>query len=140
MIERVRQLKAEGRDVTVLAFMHQAASVDGRERAMADAWVAAPEARLDAPLLILIGSVHAETEPVGQSVPAASFVPPRARRTLSYVPWTAMRCGLGPCPKGSTGTARILDKAPAEWRWPRYDVHYTVGRAFTPSGPVPDMP
>jgi hypothetical protein len=139
MIDRVRQLKAQGRDVTALAFMRQAGSVEARERAMADAWTAALADRGDARLLILIGSVHAESELIGQSVPAASFVPRSARVTLSYVPWEAIRCGFAPCPASAAGR-RILDKAPSEWRWPRYDVHYTVGVPFTPSGAVPDSP
>jgi hypothetical protein len=37
MIERLRRLKAEGRDVSALALMHQANSVEARESAMAEA-------------------------------------------------------------------------------------------------------
>jgi hypothetical protein len=140
MIERLRGLKAEGRDLTALAFMHQASTVEARERAMADAWRAASDARKDARLLILIGSVHAESEAVGQSVAAASFVPQRARLTLSYVPWEAVRCGPYLCGGAGAGTPRILADAPAEWRWPRYDAYYTVGRRFSPSAPAPESP
>jgi hypothetical protein len=136
MIERLRRLKAGGRAVTAIAFMHQAGTVELRERAMADAWHAALNARKDARLLILIGSVHAESEAIGQSVPAASYVPQRARLTLSYVPWEAVRCGPYLC-RGA-GRPRILTEAPAEWRWPRYDAYYTVGRRFSPSAPAPE--
>jgi hypothetical protein len=140
MIERLRRLRAEGRDLTAIAFMHQASTVEARERAMADAWRAAMDARGDARLLILIGSVHAESEAIGQSVPAASFVPQRARLTLSYVPWEAVRCGPHPCGGAGAGRPRILGEAPAEWRWPRYDAYYTVGRRFSPSAPPPESP
>jgi hypothetical protein len=140
MIDRLRQLKAAGRDLMAIAFMHQAATVEGRERAMADAWRAALEARPDARLLILIGSVHAESEPVGQSVPAASFIPQRSRLTLGYVPCEAVRCGPHLCRGAGGRQPRILAQAPAEWRWPRYDAYYSVGRPFTPSAPVPQSP
>ena len=140
MIERLRQLKAEGRDLTAIAFMHQAPTVESREQGMADAWHAALDARKDARLLILVGSVHAESEPIGQSVPAASFVPQRARLTLNYVPWEAVRCGPYPCRGGGARTPRILANVPSEWRWPRYDAYYTVGRPFTPSAPPPELP
>ena len=107
---------------------------------MADAWRAALKARPGARLLILIGSVHAESEPIGQSVPAASFIPQRERLTLSYVPWEAVRCGPYLCRGSGHRTPRILAQAPAEWRWPRYDAYHTVGRSFTPSPPVAKSP
>jgi hypothetical protein len=140
MIEELRRLKAKGRDLTAIAFMHQASTVEARERAMADAWRAALDARKDARLLILVGSVHAESEPIGQSVPAASFVPRRVRLTLSYVPWEAVRCGPYLCRSAGAGNPRVLAQVPAEWRWPRYDAYYTVGRRFTPSAPAPESP
>jgi hypothetical protein len=140
MIERLRQMKAEGRDLSAIAFMHPASTIEGRERAMADAWRAALDARRDARLLILVGSVHAESEAIGQSVPAASFVPQRARLTLSYVPWEAVRCGPYLCRGTGAGSPQILAEAPAEWRWPRYDAYYTVGRRFSRSAPAPESP
>jgi hypothetical protein len=137
MIERLRTLKAQGRDVSALAFMHQANSIEARESAMAEAWRAALKNRPEARLLILIGSVHAESEPVGQSIPAASFIPAQLRLTLGYVPWEAIQCrSLGCRSVTNSSGAQILRQAPAEWRWPRYDAYYTVGRTFTRSPPL----
>jgi hypothetical protein len=137
MIDRLRLLRQQGRDLRAIAFMHQADTVEGRERAMADAWKAALDERPDAKLLILIGSVHAETEAIGHSVPAASFVPKKLRFTLSYVPWEVVRCAPHGCPAvASAGAPRILRRAPSEWSWPRYDAYYTVGRPFRQSPPL----
>jgi hypothetical protein len=137
MIDRLRQLREGGRDISALAFMLPAASPEARERALADAWQAPLAKRKDARLLALVGSVHAETEAVGTFQPAASFLPPESRLTLSYVPWEAMRCGAVACVSITrSGPAQILSAAPAEWRWPRYDAFYTVGRRFTASPPV----
>ena len=137
MIERMRQLKQQGRDLSAIAFMHQSDTPEGREQAMAEAWRAALKERGDARLLILIGSVHAEVEPIGNSVPAASFIPKELRLTLSYVPWGDLRCSPDGCPAVSAaGTPRILRRAPPGWSWPRYDAYYTVGRPFSPSPPL----
>jgi hypothetical protein len=141
LVERLRQLKAGGRDVTAIAFMHQANTPEARERAMAEAWARALAGRTEARLLVLIGSVHAESEPVGHSIPAASFVPPRERLTLGYVPQEALRCTPLACPAGiAAGRAGILARAPAAWRWPRFDAYYAVGRPFSASGPAPESP
>jgi hypothetical protein len=125
LLERLRQLRGSGRQITFLAFMVPAPDAAARERGMAEAWMAALRAQPRARLLALIGRVHAETQPIGFAAAAASYVPAAQRLTLSYVPFEAAR-----------GPRRIMTSAPAEHSWPRYDLFYSVGSAFTSSPPA----
>lgn len=125
LIERLRQLRAQGWDITLLAFMVPARDGDARERGMAEAWVAALRAQPQARLFALIGRVHAETQPIGFRAPAASYLPAAQRLTLSYVPSDLVG-----------GGARVMASAPPEHAWPRYDLFYSVGAPFKASPPA----
>jgi uncharacterized iron-regulated protein len=103
LLERVRLLRRSGRQITVLAFMVAAPDPDARERGMAEAWMRALRAHPRARLLALVGWVHAETQPIGFSPAAASYLPPAQRLTLSYVPADA-----------APGARRIMASAPAK--------------------------
>jgi len=121
LIEYLRRLREVGRAVSVFAFMRSADSPEGRERGMAIAWKDILASNPTAKLLALVGSVHAEREPLGGFVPAAHALPRSQTITLSYFP--SRRKG-------------VEAEVPAEFRWPRYDLWYSVGRSFTPSAPA----
>jgi hypothetical protein len=121
LIENLRRLRQAGRRLLVLAFMRSADSPEGRELGMALAWKDGLAAHPTAKLLALVGSVHAEREPLGLFVPAAHALPPGQTITLSYFP------------SDRRGVAR---EVPAEFRWPRYDRWYSTGQRFTSSPPA----
>lgn len=121
LVEYLRRLRESGRPVSVFAFMRPADTPEGRELGMALAWKDIFESNPGARLLALVGSVHAEREPLGGFVPAAHALPTGQTITLGYFP--SRRRG-------------VSAEAPAEFRWPRYDLWYSVGRPLTVSPPA----
>ena len=136
LIERLRRMRAAGRDISVIAFMHPGDSPEARESAMARAITEAAERNRGARVIALIGSVHAETEVIGPVAPTASYLPSGERLTLNYIPWMSAGCSDGLCSANGAGAAQISRSAPPEWSWPRYDYYYSVGTRFTPSPPA----
>ncbi len=133
LLIRMRELKAAGRDIELVAFMLPAETPQGREQAMAQALISALERRPEARVAALIGKVHAEREPLGGTSQTASYLPQAATLTLSDVPWELCRrrsqCGAFM----REPRYRVVADPPAEWRWPRYDFWYAVGEPFTAS-------
>ena len=136
LIERLRRMRAAGRDISVIAFMSPGDSPEARERAMARAIAEVAERNRRARVIALIGSVHAETEVIGPIAPAASYLPQNELLTLNYFPWVSVGCFHRACSANAGGAARISRSAPPEWSWPRYDYYYSVGTRFTPSPPA----
>lgn len=123
LIEYLRRLRESGRPVSVFAFMRPADNPEGRELGMALAWKDVLTSNPNAKVLALVGSVHAEREPLGSFVSAAHALPHNESITLSYFP--SSRRG-------------VSADVPVEFRWPRYDLWYSVGRPFTLS-PAADI-
>jgi hypothetical protein len=75
LLERLRALRAGGRDVRVVAFDQAATSDDGarREQDMADAVIAAHRAAPDRATVLLVGNLHARRSP--RPPPHAPIVP-----------------------------------------------------------------
>jgi hypothetical protein len=125
LLEELRLLRAAGGQIEMLAFMRLAATPEARESAMTAVWKDALRERPQARLLALIGRVHAETQTIGPIPSAASGLPEQERLTLADVPF----------PGGviKDGSYRISSSTRPEWRWPRYDFYYGVGRPAQPS-------
>jgi hypothetical protein len=128
LLEDVRLLRSAGQQAEVLAFMRSAPTPEARESAMTHVWQAALAGRPQARLLALIGRVHAETQTIGPIPSAAAGLPERERITLADVPFPQTAAGAG--------TYRISKSTRTEWRWPRYDFYYDVGRAAQSSPPA----
>ncbi|MDQ3074876.1 MAG: hypothetical protein M3Q88_04600 [Pseudomonadota bacterium] len=118
LLDQLRQLKLSGQAITVLAFMRNTADPDRREQAMATAWQESLEAKPGAKLLALVGAVHAERERLGNFVPAAHWLPRDRTITLNYV---------------ASGPRGVVSVVSPKFRWPRYDLWYSVGQPFSRS-------
>ncbi len=119
LLENLRRLRYEGRQIFARALMPSANSPEAREFAMGMAWKQSLQGYdKNAKLLMLVGSVHAEREPLGRFIPAAHALPAAETITLSYFP---------------SGRRGLFAGIPAQFRWPRYDIWYSVGRPFSPS-------
>lgn len=118
LIDNVRRLGTAGKPVTVRALMPMANSPEARERAMGDAWKLSLAERPDAQLLMLVGSIHAEREPMGNFIAAAHALPAAQTLTLGYF---------------TSGERGIYIDAPVASRWPHVDVYYSVGTALSSS-------
>lgn len=134
LIERLRQLRRGESRLAVVAFMLPAPDPASRERHMAEAMIRAVEMGPSRVRFVaLIGRVHAETEQIGPYLPMASYLPPNDRLTLNYVPVKGEACGDPACATPVPPSFSLLSQAPTEFRWPRYDLYYKVGRPFTRS-------
>lgn len=119
LLENLRRLRQEGKQIFARALMPSADTPEAQEFAMGMAWKSSLKGYgKNAKLLMLVGSVHAEREPLGRFIPAAHALPAAETITLSYFP--SSRRGV------------FLD-IPPEFRWPRYDIWYSVGGPFSPS-------
>lgn len=141
LLIRLRDLKAAGRDIDLLAFMAPGETSMERERNMAMAMMEARGERPDARVAALIGRIHAERVSLGGLAPMASYLPAEQTLTVSFVPWELCRqrsaCGAFQ----REPRYRIVASPPAEWRWPEYDFWYAVGERFEPSPQaLPDAP
>lgn len=133
LFQRLRSLKASGRDISVIAFMAPAPAPEDRERGTAEALIEGLEARPGALVMVLIGSIHAERDGLGGIRPAAAYLPDTQTVTLNYVPWDFCRGSFGCGDRGQETRYRIFTNAPPDWRWPRFDLWYAVGEPFTAS-------
>ncbi|MGX6648831.1 hypothetical protein ACWCOP_12920 [Maricaulaceae bacterium MS644] len=141
LLIRMRDLKAAGQDIDLLAFMAPGETTAERERNMAMALMEARNERPDARVAALIGRIHAERVSPGALAPMASYLPAGQTLTVSYVPWELCRqrsaCGAFQ----AEPRYRIVANPPAEWRWPEYDFWYAVSEPFEQSPPaIPDAP
>ncbi len=118
LVENLRLLRRAGKPIFVRALMPRADTPEARELAMGMAWKQSLLGNDKAKLLMLVGSVHAEQEPLGRFVPAARSLPASETITLSYYPSDSRTVSL---------------EVPAQFRWPRYNMWYSVGRPFSPS-------
>lgn len=118
LLDNLRRLLHEGKQIFVRALMPIAATPEVRELAMGMAWKQSLQGNENAKLLMLVGSVHAEREPLGRFIPAAHWLPAAETITLGYFP---------------SGRRGIFLDAPAQFRWPRYDMWYSVGGPFSSS-------
>lgn len=119
MLQSIRRLKAEGRDVTIHAFMsgqRRPAGFDQNyhELAMATGLARAATARPEARVLVLVGSLHAakaRAEHWEDLLPAAAHLPPAEVIALD-VPQQggqAWSCGVDRC--GITDVISVHDPA-----------------------------
>lgn len=118
LIENLRLLRYNGKQIRVRALMPAADTPDARELAMGLAWKQSLQGIENAKLLMLVGSVHAEREPLGSFIPAANALPASETITLSHFP---------------SGRRVISVEVPAQFRWPRFDIWYSVGKPFSSS-------
>lgn len=131
LIDNVRRLGKAGKPVSLRALMPMGDSPEAREGAMGDAWKSSLAGRPDSLLLMLVGSIHAEREPMGNFTPAAHALPSAQTLTLGYF---------------TSGKRGIFVDAPAAWRWPHVDLYYSVGTPLSSSAisravhPTPSSP
>ena len=119
LIEQVRRLGNESRNAVLLrALMPIGSNPEESERAMGESWKLSLNGMPNARLLMLVGSGHAEREPMGNSIPAAHALLAESTLTLDFFP--------------SSQRGIFLDAPPA-WRWPHFDLHYSVGKPLSPS-------
>ena len=148
LLERLRALKAAGRQIGLLAFVPpspEAATQTPYEQAIAAHWrralAGAPRARLFA----LVGSIHSRLAPYRDFEPAAMHLPRAESLTFGplVVGGSAYNCqpdGCGPHPNGSTPDPMpprgVIPTPPAARASMAYDYLYSPGHSFTPSAPA----
>lgn len=112
LVERMRQLRAQGRDVAILPF--DVGDGDGRDQAMADhvrkAWEALPRGRM----LVLAGNVHAMRgrpgyAPPGMQEPMGAFLQDLAPVSIDI---TASTGAFWACPAAACGPQPVTSGAP----------------------------
>jgi len=118
VVENLRLLRQKGKQILLRALMPAADTPEARELGMGMAWKQSLRGNENAKLLMLVGSVHAEREPLGRFIPAAHSLPASETITLSYFP---------------SDSRAISREVPAQFRWPRFNMWYSVGRPFTSS-------
>lgn len=148
LVERLRAMKAAGRQISLLAFVPaDAARLIGTayERAMAAIWRRALSQAPSARLLVLVGNIHSRTERYRDLEPAAMHVPRAETLTFGPLPvggsannCSAEACGLhpvGPVLEPMPPRGVIPTPARARATMP-YHYLYSPGSALTGSPAV----
>lgn len=145
MLEKVRLLKAAGRDVRIVGFLPgvrpSGFDQNYHELRMANALADAAYERPDARVLALVGSLHAQKTMFKRLMPAAMHLPAAEVLSLIYAPtggaaWACLPSGCGSTSMGvhveSRRGVRLFSTTIHG-----FDGEFSPGRPYTASAPAP---